>query len=112
MAHRYVEKPQRRSLAPVCHAYTHDDMAVGSYRFAGSWLIPQKTKVALQTHKKDLMREMPNFAKRKAAEVPIETKKDGVRCQADRPGPVEVRGAGSDYRGQPRTVIFRAVTPL
>jgi hypothetical protein len=44
---------------------THEDMAVGSYRFAISRLIPQMTKVALQTHKKDLMRETPNFAKRK-----------------------------------------------
>jgi hypothetical protein len=44
---------------------THEDMAVGSYRFAVSRLIPQMTEVALQTHKKDLMRETPNFAKRK-----------------------------------------------
>ncbi len=44
---------------------THEDLAVGSYRFAVSRMIPQMTKVALQTHKKDLMREMPNFAKRK-----------------------------------------------
>jgi zinc dependent phospholipase C len=44
---------------------THEDMAVGSYRFAISRLIPQMTKVALQIHKKDLMRETPNFAKRK-----------------------------------------------
>ncbi len=43
----------------------HEDMAVGSYRFAVSRLIPQMTNVALQTHKKDLMRETPNFAKRK-----------------------------------------------
>jgi Zinc dependent phospholipase C len=44
---------------------THEDMAVGSYRFAVSRLIPQMTEVALQTHKKDLMRETSNFAKRK-----------------------------------------------
>src|SRR5689334_15256861 len=44
---------------------THENMAVGSYRFAISRLIPQMTQVALQTHKKDLMRETPNFAKRK-----------------------------------------------
>jgi len=44
---------------------THEDLAVGSYRFAVSRLIPQMTKVALQTHKKDLMHETPNFAKRK-----------------------------------------------
>jgi uncharacterized protein (DUF433 family) len=43
---------------------THEDLAVGSYRFAISRLIPQMTQVALQTHKKDLMRETPNFAKR------------------------------------------------
>jgi hypothetical protein len=44
---------------------THEDLAVGSYRFAISRLIPQLTQVALQTHKKDLMRETPNFARRK-----------------------------------------------
>jgi zinc dependent phospholipase C len=44
---------------------THEDLAVGSYRFSVSRLIPQMTLVALQTHKKELMRETPNFAKRK-----------------------------------------------
>jgi hypothetical protein len=44
---------------------THEDMAVGSYRFAVSRMIPEMTRVALQTHKKDLMRETPNFAKKK-----------------------------------------------
>ncbi len=44
---------------------THEDMAVGSYRFAVNELIPQMTRVALQTHKKELMRETPNFSKRK-----------------------------------------------
>jgi zinc dependent phospholipase C len=43
----------------------HEDLAVGSYRFAVSRLIPRMTQVALQTHKKDIMRETPNFAKRK-----------------------------------------------
>ena len=43
----------------------HEDLAVGSYRFSVSRVIPQMTKVALQTHKKDLMRETPDFAKRK-----------------------------------------------
>jgi hypothetical protein len=43
----------------------HEDLAVGSYRFAVSRLIPQMTQVALQTHKKELMRETPNFARRK-----------------------------------------------
>jgi len=44
---------------------THEDLAVGSYRYAVSRLIPQMTQVALQTHKKELMRETPNFAKEK-----------------------------------------------
>jgi hypothetical protein len=44
---------------------THEDLAVGSYRFAVSRLIPQMTQVALRTHKKELLRETPNFAKRK-----------------------------------------------
>jgi zinc dependent phospholipase C len=44
---------------------THEDMAVGSYRFAVSRMIPEMTQVALQTHKKELMRETPNFAKKK-----------------------------------------------
>jgi hypothetical protein len=43
----------------------HEDLAVGSYRFAVSRLIPQMTQVALQTHKKELMLETPNFARRK-----------------------------------------------
>jgi hypothetical protein len=44
---------------------THEDLAVGSYRFSVGRLIPQMTQVALQTHKKNLMHETPNFAKRK-----------------------------------------------
>jgi len=44
---------------------THEDLAVGSYRFAVSRMIPQMTQVALQTHKKELMHETPNFAKKK-----------------------------------------------
>jgi Zinc dependent phospholipase C len=44
---------------------THEDLAVGSYRFSVSRLIPRMTQVALQTHRKELMRETPNFAKRK-----------------------------------------------
>ena len=41
------------------------DLAIGSYRFSISRLIPEMTQVALQTHKKDLMRETPSFAKQK-----------------------------------------------
>jgi hypothetical protein len=43
----------------------HEDLAVGSYRFAVSRLIPEMTQVALRTHKKDIMRETPGFAKQK-----------------------------------------------
>ena len=44
---------------------THEDLAIGSYRFAISRLIPHMTQVALKVHKKDLIRETPDFAKQK-----------------------------------------------
>jgi hypothetical protein len=43
----------------------HEDLSIGSYRYSVSRLIPQMTQVALQIHKKDLMRETPDFAKQK-----------------------------------------------
>jgi hypothetical protein len=43
----------------------HQDLAIGSYRFAVSRLIPEMTQVAIQAHKKDLMRETPNFSRQK-----------------------------------------------
>ena len=43
----------------------HEDLAIGSYRFAIGTLIPKMTQVALETHKKDLMSETPDFAKQK-----------------------------------------------
>src|SRR5271166_4163321 len=43
----------------------HEDLAVSSYRFSVSRLIPEMTQVALQIHQKDLMRETPNFARKK-----------------------------------------------
>jgi hypothetical protein len=66
-----VSKPLLERVFPVVYGLelkdvlAHEDLAVGSYRFSISHLIPQMTKVALQTHKKELMRETPNFAKRK-----------------------------------------------
>jgi Zinc dependent phospholipase C len=42
-----------------------EDLAIGSYRYSVSRLIPEMTQVALQTHKKVMMRERPNFAKQK-----------------------------------------------
>jgi hypothetical protein len=43
----------------------NENLAVGTYRFFISSLIPQMTQVALKTHKKDLIRETPDFAKQK-----------------------------------------------
>ena len=66
-----VSKPLLERVFPVVYGMelkdvlTHEDMAVGSYRFAISRLIPQMTQVALQTHKKELIRETPNFARQK-----------------------------------------------
>jgi hypothetical protein len=66
-----VSKPLLERVFPVVYGVelkdvlTHEDIAVGSYRFAISRLIPQMTRVALQTHKKELMRETPNFARKK-----------------------------------------------
>lgn len=44
---------------------THQDLAIGSYRFAVSRMIPEMTQVALRTHQKDMMKETPDFAKQK-----------------------------------------------
>src|SRR5579864_4048308 len=66
-----VSKPLLERVFPVVYGVplkdvlAHEDLAVGSYRFAVSRMIPRMTQVALQTHKKELMHETPNFAKRK-----------------------------------------------
>jgi len=66
-----VSKPLLERVFPKVYGVelkdvlTHEDLAVGSYRFAISRLIPRMTQVALQTHKKELMRETPNFARQK-----------------------------------------------
>ena len=66
-----VSKPLLERVFPVVYGLelkdvlTHEDLAVGSYRFAISRMIPEMTNVALQAHKKDLMHETPNFARRK-----------------------------------------------
>jgi len=65
-----VSKPLLERVFPLVYGVelkdvlTHEDLAVGSYRFSVGRLIPRMTQVALQTHKKELMRETPNFAKR------------------------------------------------
>ncbi len=66
-----VSKPLLERVFPVVYGVelkdvlAHEDLAVSSYRFAISRLIPEMTRVALQTHKKELMRETPDFAKKK-----------------------------------------------
>jgi hypothetical protein len=66
-----VSKPLLERVFPVVYGMElkdvlkDEDLAVGSYRFFISRLIPQMTQVALETHKKDLIREKPDFARRK-----------------------------------------------
>ncbi len=66
-----VSKPLLERTFPVVYGLelkdvlAHEDLAISSYRFSVSRLIPEMTQVALQTHKKDMMREHPDFAKQK-----------------------------------------------
>jgi len=66
-----VSKPLLERTFPIVYGVelkdvlTHEDLAVGSYRFAVGRMIPQMTQIALRTHKKDMMKETPNFAKKK-----------------------------------------------
>ncbi len=66
-----VSKPLLERTFPVVYGVelkdvlTHEDLAIGSYRFAVSRLIPQMTQIALRTHEKDMMKEKPDFAKKK-----------------------------------------------
>jgi Zinc dependent phospholipase C len=66
-----VSKPLLERVFPVIYGLelkdvlAHEDLAIGSYRFSVSRLIPEMTQVALQTHKEDIMRERPDFAKEK-----------------------------------------------
>lgn len=66
-----VSKPLLERVFPVVYGVRleevlpREDLTIGSYRWAVSRMIPEMTKIALRTHKKDMMRETPNFAKRK-----------------------------------------------
>jgi hypothetical protein len=66
-----VSKPLLERAFPMIYGLelkdvvAHEDLAIGSYRFAVSLLIPEMTQVALKTHQKDMMREQPDFAKKK-----------------------------------------------
>jgi hypothetical protein len=66
-----VSKPLLERAFPIVYGVelkdvlTHEDLAIGSYRFAVSRMIPQMTQIALRTHKKDMMKETPSLAKKK-----------------------------------------------
>jgi hypothetical protein len=66
-----VSKPLLERTFPIVYGLelkdvlSQEDLAVGSYRFAVSRMIPELTQVALRTHQKDMMREEPDFAKKK-----------------------------------------------
>jgi Zinc dependent phospholipase C len=66
-----VSKPLLERVFPIVYGMkledvlSHEDLVVGSYRYSISRMIPEMTQVALRTHKKDMMRETPGFAKRK-----------------------------------------------
>jgi len=66
-----VSKPLLERTFPIVYGVelkdvlAHEDLAVGSYRFAVSRMIPQMTQIALKTHKKEIMQETPDFAKQK-----------------------------------------------
>jgi Zinc dependent phospholipase C len=65
-----VSKPLLERTFPIVYGVelkdvlTHEDLSIGSYRFAVSKMIPQMTQIALRTHKKDIMKEKPDFAKK------------------------------------------------
>jgi hypothetical protein len=66
-----VSKPLLERTFPIVYGLelkevlAHEDLAIGSYRFAVSRMIPEMTRVALRTHGKDMMKETPDFAKKK-----------------------------------------------
>lgn len=66
-----VSKPLLERTFPIVYGLplndvlTHEDLAIGTYRFAVGRMIPQMTQIALRTHEKDMMKETPDFAKKK-----------------------------------------------
>ena len=66
-----VSKPLLERTFPIVYGVelkdvlAHEDLAIGSFRYAVSRMIPKMTQIALRTHKKDMMKESPSFAKKK-----------------------------------------------
>ncbi len=65
-----VSKPLLERVFPQVYGLelksvlTHEDLAIGSYRWAVSGMIPKMTKVAWQTHKDEIVRDRPDLAER------------------------------------------------
>ena len=82
-----VSKPLLERVFPVVYGVelkdvlAHEDLAVGSYRFAVSRTIPEMTQVALRTHKKDLIRRRRIFRSKNFSTVfrAPNTRKSGER---------------------------------
>jgi hypothetical protein len=110
-----VSKPLLERVFPIVYGVElndvlpHEDLAISSYRFCVSRMIPQMTQVALQTHKKNLMRETPNFAKRKflyrlsRSDYEKEWGKDYIK-----PGP-GTRVLSTLLRYMPKKLFFKAL---
>jgi hypothetical protein len=66
-----VSKPLLERVFPIVYGLevkdvlAHEDLAIGTYRWAVSRMIPEMTKVALQTHKKQMLVEDPTLNKKK-----------------------------------------------
>ena len=66
-----VSKPLLERTFPIVYGVelkdvlAREDLSIGSYRFAVNRMIPEMTRVALRTHQKDMMKERPDFAKKK-----------------------------------------------
>jgi Zinc dependent phospholipase C len=66
-----VSKPLLERAFPVIYGLqlkdvlTHEDLAIGTYRWSVSRVIPEMTRVALKQHEKELVRENPNFDRKK-----------------------------------------------
>lgn len=50
---------------PLKDVLPHEDLAIGSFRYSVSTMIPRMTQVALRTHKDEITHEVPNFQKQK-----------------------------------------------
>jgi zinc dependent phospholipase C len=66
-----VSKPLLERVFPVVYGLelkdvlAHEDLAISSYRYSVSQMIPEMTQIALRTHAKEMMHEEPTFAKKK-----------------------------------------------